>query len=187
MTTAINSSKPRVSLKMQTLCAVAAAAGAVLLPRIFHAVGAVSGFGAGLGEAFLPMHLPVILVGLLAGPFAGALSGALAPIVSFLLSGMPGAAMVPFMALELCSYGLFAGLIRSANIPSVLKVLSVQLAGRLVRALAILSAFYAFGSTAVPVSIIWTSILTGIPGVILQLTLIPLIVVFAENRGRNER
>lgn len=187
MTTVINNSKSRVSLKLQTLWAGAAAAGAVLLPQIFHAVGAVSGLGTTLGEAFLPMHLPVILVGMLAGPFAGALSGILAPIVSLLLSGMPRIVMVPFMTLELCSYGLFAGLLRNVNLPSFAKVLSVQFAGRAVRAIAILLAFYVFGSHAVPVSIIWTSVLSGLPGIILQLTLIPLIVYWAENRGKNER
>lgn len=176
-----------VSLKLQTLWAAAAVAGAVLLPQVFHAIGAASGVGAALGEAFLPMHLPVILVGLLAGPFAGALSGILAPIVSFALSGMPGMAILPFMMIELSVYGCTAGMLKNVNMPSVLKVLSVQVLGRSVRAAAIVLAFYAFGSTAIPVSIIWTSILTGLPGIILQLTLLPLFVYWAENRGQNER
>ena len=92
--------KPRLSVKVQTLAAIAAVAGAVALPQIFHALGAAFGAGTALGETFLPMHLPILLVGLLAGPYAGAAAGLFGPLVSFALSGMPGIAMLPFMMLE---------------------------------------------------------------------------------------
>lgn len=62
--------KPRLSVKVQTLATIAAIIGAVVVPQIFHTLGAVSGLGTALGETFLPMHLPIILVGLLAGPYA---------------------------------------------------------------------------------------------------------------------
>ena len=67
--------KPKVSVKVQTLATVGALAAAVALPQVFHAVGAVSGLGTALGETFLPMHLPILLVGLTAGPAVGAISG----------------------------------------------------------------------------------------------------------------
>lgn len=173
--------KPRLSVKAQTLAALAAIIGAVVLPQIFHVMGAASGLGTKLGEVFLPMHLPIILAGLLAGPFAGAVAGFLSPMVSFALSGMPGAAMLPFMMIELCAYGLFSGLLRNVNIPVIGKVLASQVGGRAVRAAAILVSVYAFGNTAVPVSIILTSISVGIFGIVLQLVLIPLLVYRVEN------
>ena len=75
-----------------------------------------------LGVAFLPMHLPIIFVGLIAGPAVGAIAGAAAPLVSFLLSGMPMLAMLPLMMVELCAYGLVAGLLRGIKLPSLAKV-----------------------------------------------------------------
>lgn len=181
MTTAY--AKPKLSVKTQTLAAIGAVAGAVLLPQLFHLMGAVSGVGTALGETFLPMHLPIILAGLLAGPYVGAAAGVLSPLISFLLTGMPGAAMLPFMMIELCVYGLTAGLLRSVNMPTIVKVVLTQLAGRGIRAAAILIAVYAFNSTAVPVAVIWTSIVTGVFGLALQWALIPLAVYRVEKRA----
>lgn len=165
---------------------LAAIVGAVVVPQIFHALGAVSGLGTALGEAFLPMHLPIILVGLLAGPYAGAVSGLLGPLASFALSGMPGIVMLPFMMIELCAYGLFAGLLRNVKLPTIAKVIIVQVAGRAVRAVAILLAVYAFGSESVRVATIWMSVAAGICGIVLQWALLPLIVYRVENMKKNE-
>lgn len=173
--------KPRLSIKIQFIATLAAIVSAVALPQIFHIIGAVSGAGTALGETFLPMHLPIILTGLLAGPYAGALSGLLSPIVSFALTGMPMINMLPFMIAELCAYGFFSGLLRNVRIPSIAKVAITQLAGRAVRAAAILISVYAFGNANIQPSIIWTSIVTGLFGLILQWTLLPLIVYRIEN------
>ena len=167
--------KPRLSVKTQVIATFAAIVGAVVIPQLFHVMGAVSGLGTALGETFLPMHLPIILVGLLAGPYAGAIAGFFGPLVSFGLTAMPGAALLPFMMLELCAYGLFAGLLRNVKMPGIAKVVAVQVIGRVMRAVAILIAFYGIGSKAIPVSIIWTSIAVGVPGLVLQWCLIPLV------------
>lgn len=179
--------KSRLSIKVQTIATIAAIVGAVAVPQIFHALGAVSGLGTSLGETFLPMHLPIILVGLLAGPYAGAIAGALGPLASFAISGMPKAVMLPFMMIELCAYGLFAGLLRNVKIPTIVKVLAVQVGGRAVRAVAILLSVYAFGNEAVNVATIWKSIGTGLFGLALQWALIPLIVYRVENLKKHER
>ncbi len=171
--------KPKLSVKTQTLATVGAIAAAVILPQLFHLMGAVSGLGTALGETFLPMHLPIIL----AGPYVGAIAGVLSPLISFALTGMPTVAMLPFMMIELCVYGLSAGLLRSVNLPNIVKVLIAQVAGRGVRAIAILIAVYAFGNTAVPVAVIWNSIVAGIFGIVLQWALIPLIVYRAEHKA----
>jgi uncharacterized membrane protein len=178
--------KPRLSVKVQTLATIIAIAGAVLVPQIFHILGAISGLGTALGETFLPMHLPVILVGLLAGPYAGAVSGLLGPLFSFVLTAMPGKVMLPFMMIELCVYGLTAGLLRNVKLPTLLKVLIAQVAGRAIRAIAILLSVYAFGNTNIHVPIIWNSIKTGAFGLVLQWLLLPLIVFWVENKSKNE-
>lgn len=178
--------KPRLSVRTQTLATIGAIVGAVAVPQIFHVLGAMSGLGTALGETFLPMHLPIILVGLLAGPYAGAIAGLLGPLMSFALSGMPGAVMLPFMMIELCAYGLFAGLLRNHKMPTIGKILSVQIGGRIVRAAAILLAVYVFGNESMRVASIWMSVVTGIFGLALQWALLPLIVYRVENMTKHE-
>ncbi len=178
--------KPRLSVKVQTLATITAIVWAVALPQIFHFFGAFSGLGTALGETFLPMHMPIILVGLLAGPYAGAISGLLGPLMSFALSGMPGTVMLPFMMIELCAYGLFAGLLRNHKMPTIGKILIVQIGGRVVRAAAILLAVFAFGNESIKIATIWLSISTGIFGLALQWSFLPLIVYRVENLKKHE-
>ena len=177
----LNSKK--LSVKTQTLAGLIAVVSAIALPQLFHVMGAASGLGTALGEAFLPMHLPIILAGLLCGPFAAGAAGAVAPLLSSLLTGMPNVVMLPFMCIELCVYGVAAGLLRNAKLPTLVKVLIAQVAGRAVRAAAIVIGVNAFGSV-LPVSVIWTSITVGIFGLALQWVLIPLAVY--RLRGKAE-
>lgn len=172
----------RTSLKTQTLSTFVAVVAAVVLPQLFHVLGAVSGLGSTLGEAFLPMHLPVLLVGLLAGPVVGMIAGALSPLISFAWSGMPTAALLPFLMIELAGYGLVSGTLRNLKAPVFGKLLLTQIAGRALKAAAILLAVYGLGSQAVPVSLIWNSVITGMAGILLQWSLIPFIMFWVENR-----
>lgn len=178
--------KPRLSVKVQTLATVSAIIGAVAVPQLFHVMGAVSGLGTALGETFLPMHLPIILVGLLAGSVPGAVAGLLGPLVSSLLTGMPSQIMLPFMMIELCAYGAFAGLLRNAKMPNIAKILTAQVAGRAVRAVAILVAVYALGNESIKIATIWKSVVTGIPGLLLQWCLLPLLLYRIENLKKHE-
>ncbi len=171
----LTKSKRTVSVKYRTLATFTAIAAAVALPQIFHVLGALSGLGTGLGETFLPMHLPIILVGLLAGSFAGCASGIVAPLVSFALTSMPTETMLPVMMVELAAYGLAAGLLSDIKLPCIVKVLAIQLSGRIIRAIAVLIAVNFFDSP-IAVKTIWMSSVTGIFGIILQLILIPLIM-----------
>ncbi|MBT1180800.1 ECF transporter S component [Bifidobacterium sp. CP2] len=180
------------SVKFQTAAALLAVVAAVALPQVFHVAGAAMGLGTIIGQTLLPMHLPVLLVGLLAGPYAGLATGALAPIASFALTGMPMAPMVPFMVIELASYGLFAGLLRGVRVPDAVpsplgwlaKLVAAQVGGRLVDALAIAVAVYVLGNAQMSVASVWTAVGTGLPGLVLQWVLIP-VVMFAVERHRD--
>ncbi len=176
---------PRLSVKTQVLAMIGAVVGAVALPQICHLLGAALGIESSLGEILLPMHLTIILVGLLAGPYAGAAAGLLSPLLSFTISGMPAPAMLPFMMIELCGYGLSAGLLRNANMPSIVKVLISQFTGRAIRGIAILAAVYIFANDSIAISVIWKSILVGIWGLAFQWIFIPLIVYRVQNRKSN--
>ena len=179
--------KRKLSVRVRVLATVGALIAAVLLPQAIHLLGRAAGVGSLPGEMLLPMHLPILLAGLLAGPVAGAVSGAFAPLLSALLTGMPASAMLPFMMIELCVYGLVSGLLSRVRMATLLKVLIAQVAGRALRAVAILVAVYGFPYAALPVSVIWTSILTGLIGIALQWILLPLIVYRVEHGGHDVR
>lgn len=164
------------TLKTKTLVTVIGIIACIVLPQAFHAIGAVSGLGTALGAAFLPMHLPVLTVGLVSGSWAGLICGAISPLISFVLSGMPIAAKVPFMAVELAFYGLGAGMLSERKIPVVAKVFFAQIFGRVMRFLASAAAIYIINFNGVGITDVWTAIPEGLPGIILQLCLIPLMI-----------
>lgn len=173
----------------KAIAALLATIAAVALPQIFHGLGAVSGLGSALGETFLPMHLPVLLVGFFAGPWAALAAGIFSPLVSFALTSllgnpMPALAMLPYMTIELGVYGLTAGLLatRAKRLPAIVSLLIAQLAGRAVRAICIVIGVYALGSP-VNVAVIWNSLLTGLPGLVLQWTFVPLLVAYVGRRN----
>lgn len=172
------------AIKTKSIAILTAIVFAVALPQLFHALGLISGMGTSLGQAFLPMHLPILLVGLIAGPIVGTVVGALSPLLSFALSGMPVAGMVPFMMVELAGYGLAAGLLGKTKMPVIVKLLLAQIVGRAIRAAAVLIAVYGMGSETVAISSIWMAIASGLPGLVLQWCLIPLAVFWLENREK---
>ena len=113
---------------------------AVALPVAAHLSGAPV-------RVLLPMHWPVLLAGLVYGWRGGALTGLLAPLVSYLISGMPYPAMLPAMTVELFAYGFIAGLlVEKFRFNSFLAVLVALVVGRFVFALTVLAGFGVSGN-----------------------------------------
>lgn len=163
-------------VRTKSVMTVLAVVTAVTLPQLFHAVGIASGTGALLGSTLLPMHLPVLIAALLGGPVVGAVAGALSPVASITLSSMPTLAVLPFMIVELAVYGLVGGLLARTKMPLFGKLVITQIAGRAVRAAAVLVAVYGFGNQSLPVASIWTTVTAALPGILLQWALVPLFV-----------
>lgn len=145
---------------------------AVLLPIGFHAFGLA-------GRLFLPMHLPVLLAGFLVGPTSGVTVGLLAPVVSHFLTGMPPPYAVPLMCLELPMYGLVAGvayrhfrwnvygsLILAMIVGRIMFGVGLLLLGLLVEMPYTAAQFFSMGG----------AIVTGWPGIAIQLLIVPLVV-----------
>ena len=147
---------------------------AVVLPQACHRLGGALGVGSALGEMLLPMHLPVMLAGMLGGPVTGLVCGVASPLISFALTAMPKAALLPFMTVELAAYGLAAGLLRRTSLPALAQVLLVQVAGRAARAVVLAVAIYGFGFSGLPMSMVWTSITAGLAGILIQWAVLPL-------------
>lgn len=169
--------------KFITLTAVFCALG-TLLPQAFHI------FGETAGKVFLPMHIPAMLAGLIVSPLAGLVCGLLSPVLSFLITGgaMPILIKVPFMMLEIGAYGLFCGLFSKKVfsktkiadiIISTVSIFVAQLAGRIINAAGVLAAIHIFGVTHKAVSLVavYAAVTAGIPGIVIQLVLLPALAV----------
>ena len=161
---------------------------------MLFAVGMVLPFFIGqipaIGKMLLPMHIPVLLCGFIVGWQYGALIGFLLPIVRGLVFGMPP--LYPnavAMAFEMAAYGFVSGYLYSHARWQCTKMLYISLvtamlAGRLVWAFAEvillgIDAINAAGGLTDTADWMFAAgaFLNAIPGIIVQLTLIPLIMV----------
>jgi niacin transporter len=146
----------------------------VVLPFALHAV-------PNAGSVLLPMHVPVLICGIVCGLPYGALCGLVTPLVSSLLTGMPPAAMLPAMLCELAAYGLvsaaLARYVRTKNIYANVyaALLGAMLAGRLVFGI-LNSLIFKAGEYSMQVWLT-SAFVTALPGIAVQLVLIPAVVV----------
>jgi len=146
-----------------------------ILPTMFHM--------AGLGTAFSPMHIPVLLCGLICGGWYGICCGVIGPVLSSILTGMPGASMLVSMVPELITYGLITGLmmrvVRTGKLPADLYIslATAMLAGRIVGGIA--KALVYMGSGEAFTLAVWASsyFVTALPGIICHLILVPILAM----------
>lgn len=141
-----------------------------------------------IGGMLCPMHLPVLLCGFVCGPVWALVVGAVAPMLRYVLFQMPPPFPTGFsMCFELATYGLVSGLLFRA-LPKkpwnvYVSLIAAMLAGRLVWGIV-----RAIISGAGGAEFTWQLFLAGgftqaIPGIILQIVLIPLLVL-ALRRAR---
>jgi hypothetical protein len=128
-------------------------AASFVLPAAAHATGLPV-------RMLLPMHWPVILAGLCYGGRSGAVVGLSAPILSFLLSGMPLPHILPSMTIELAAYGLLAGFARGYLKLNWFAATAVSLIGGRIVFLAIV-----FTTRAVPESFLGYLQVAMLPGI----------------------
>lgn len=144
----------------------------LLLPMIFHQ------FNMG-GPAFLPMHIPVLIGAMFLGPIEGLAIGMITPILSSVLTGMPVLfPMLPIMIFELGFYGLTSGLLsKSLKVNTYVSLISSMVVGRIVAGVVVFVLIKFFGfKGASPFIFVKGAILTGMPGILIQLVAVPPIV-----------
>ena len=134
-----------------------------------------------VGKALCPMHLPVLLCGFFCGPWYALAVGFIAPLLRSFLFGRPAILYDGVvMCFELAAYGFISGALyrllpkKKANI--YVSLIAAMLAGRVVWGAARVI-LYGLGKSAFG----WAAFLAGaftnaIPGIILQLVLIPVLV-----------
>ena len=150
----------------------------VLLPTVTsHAVGLP-------GNILLPMHIPVLTCGLVCGPWYGLACGILSPTLSSLLTGMPMAyPNLPLMICELGIYGFVSGLLfRRVKLPLLASLPLAMVSGRVAYGLA-LAALVGITGTAVKASSVSAAVITGLPGIAIQLVLIPTVYALLVRAG----
>ena len=145
----------------------------LVLPSFFHLIG-------GAGPAFLPMHIPALLCGFVCSWRYGLLCGMVTPILSSVITGMP--VLFPTaiaMSFELAAYGMIASLTyRRLGIYSALIIAMVS--GRCVAGVANFFLLGLKGASYGLEAFISASFVVAVPGIILQLLLIPILVKIIE-------
>lgn len=146
--------------------AVALVAAAQALPWFIHLAHLP-------GPVLLPMHLAGLLAGLALGPIPGLVNGLAAPAVSFLLTGLPPAGLVPLMAVEVAAYGAVAGFLAHRTAWRGAWIVAASLvAGRLVLLPAAALMGSALGLKAAAVPFVLKTALVGWPGIAPQFALL---------------
>ena len=138
-----------------------------------------------IGSMLCPMHIPALLCGFFCGWPWGLAVGLIAPLLRSVMFGMPPMFPVAIcMAFELATYGAVSGLL-FAKLPrkklSVYAALLVAMvAGRLVWGAARLVCA-GLDVSAFGLSAFWAgAITTAIPGIIVQIVLVPILVMALE-------
>ena len=159
------------------------------LSAMFLALAFVMPFLTGqipqVGSMLCPMHIPVLLCGFFCGAPWGLVVGFLAPLFRSFVLGMPPMFPTAFcMAFELAAYGFVAGWLhnklpkRKANVYVLL--LSAMVIGRIVWGIVM------FGCMGFDVSqfgfkaFLAGAVLNAVPGIIVQVILIPILVIGLE-------
>lgn len=144
----------------------------VVLPIAFHVI-------PNAGAILLPMHIPVLLCGLICGWPYGLVCGLLGPFLSS-FTGMPPLAMLPGMMVECGTYGLVTGLMMryvrtGKTVPDLyISMVTAMILGRVTSGLA---KAWIFTPGTAPFAWVTTSLVTGIPGIVIQLVLMPVLVL----------
>ena len=163
------------------------------LSAMFVALGLLLPFLTGqipnIGRMLLPMHFPVFLCGLICGWQYGLAVGLIVPIFRSFLFGSP--VMFPMavsMAFELAAYGILTGILyqhsKNQNMKTLMgSIVISMLGGRLVYGImqVLLLGLGDKGFT-------WQAYIQGafvmaIPGIVLQLILLPVIMAALNKTG----
>lgn len=157
---------------------------ALILPMITGQIPSI-------GNLLLPMHLPVLVCGFVAGPFYGLLTGLIAPILRSLLFGMPP--LMPTavaMAFELAAYGFLTGLLYrklpAKPVYAYVSLIGAMLGGRAVWGVVAFVLNSLLGNPFTLAIFMASAFTNAIPGILLQIIIIPPIVIALKKAGLTE-
>lgn len=158
----------------------------MVLAAMFLALAMVLPFLTGqihqIGNALCPMHIPVLLCGFFCGPWYALTVGFISPLLRFVLFGMP--AIMPTgiaMCFELATYGFMAGFLYK-RLPKkkvfiYVALIGAMLCGRVIWGIARVVLWGVAQSEFGWAAFMSGAFLNAIPGIIVQIVLIPIIVM----------
>lgn len=163
------------------------------LAAMFLAIGLLLPFLTGqikqIGSALLPMHIPVLLCGLICGWQYGLGVGFVTPLLRCALFGMPIIFPTAIsMAFELATYGFVVGFLyfhsRWKCVVALYRCMIIaMLSGRVVWGIVQVCLLSLSGKIFTFSAFIAGAFLDAIPGIILQLILIPSIMIALNRTG----
>lgn len=167
----------------------------MILAGLFLALSYVMPFLTGqipeIGSMLCPMHIPVIICGFICGWQWGFTVGFIAPLFRSVTLGMPS--MFPgavCMAFELAAYGFVSGLtykyLPKKKIFIYLSLIIAMVAGRIIWGSAMLVCMGINGRSFTFTAFIAGAFTNAIPGIFVQLIIIPLLVMFVERQNWNK-
>ena len=164
----------------------------MVVSAMFLALGIVMPFITGqipeVGSMLLPMHLPVLICGFVCGWKYGLAVGFVVPLLRSVMFGMPP--LMPTgacMAFELAAYGACTGLLYSKlpkNMASVyISLVGAMIVGRAVWGAVSIAVYGVMGNPFSAQMFMAGAVLNAVPGIVLQIVLIP-IIIMALKRAR---
>lgn len=136
-----------------------------------------------IGNMLLPMHIPVLLCGLLCGFRYGLTVGFILPILRSYLFGMPPLYPTALsMAFEMAAYGSVSGHLfnqaKSVRLQTIYySMISAMITGRIIWGIAQIILLEIKGNSFTFAAFSAGAFINAIPGIIIQLTLIPAIIL----------
>lgn len=149
----------------------------VALPRIFHMLA-----GSTAGATFLPMHVCVLIAALTFGTISSSMVAGSSIAFSYLLTGMPALARLPYMLIELFIYAVLLSVLNK-KFNSYVSLITTIVLGRILYAGILFVSVNILGLSSYGISVM-ESVKIGIPGIILQLLFVPVIAKIM-NKGLN--
>lgn len=161
------------------------------LSAVFMAAGLILPFFTGqireIGSQLLPMHIPVMLCGMICGWEYGLIVGLITPLLRSFLFSMPVFTSAVGMAFELAVYGAVIGILyrrlKKSKIRIYVSLLTAMLTGRIVWGIVSVIIHGVTKTAFTWQMFIGTALLRAVPGILLQLTLIPILMLALEKSG----
>ena len=170
-----------MNLKLKKLCVSA----------VFLALCMILPFLTGqipqIGNMLAPMHIPVLLCGFIVGGPYGFIVGGLAPLLRFVIFGMPPVFPTGIaMSFELAVYGMTAGMLYRLLPKKIsylyFSLLSSMIIGRIIWGVARFVLAMLFNLDFSLQMFLGGAFITAVPGIIIHIVMIPPIVL-AFRRG----
>lgn len=163
----------------------------MILSAFFLALGLVMPFITGqipeIGSMLLPMHIPVLICGFVCGWKYGGLVGFIVPLMRSVIWGMPPIMTAIGMAFELATYGMMTGLLYKifpkGKVMIYIELIVAMFIGRVVWGVVSIVIYGIQGNAFSWQIFMGGALLNAIPGIILQIVLVPVLVMALQRLG----